>query len=104
MRSHGNKRPFKCDKCKKGFKSYNNLKSHLSSHELTDKSFCDICGQSFKHASSLNLHMKLHTGEKKYVCTICGKVMKKLKKIKKKSSHQLEPETILFSRRALMKA
>lgn len=70
---HTADRPFKCDRCKKDFKSKGDFQKHLRTHTGEKPYSCSFCSKNFSQRSSLNLHLRIHSGEKPYVCETCGK-------------------------------
>ena len=99
---HGNKRPYRCEKCnrrydtdellqkhqsdmpdcevtriicrfcKKEFKDKLELKQHIREHDPSQPYECSICEQKYKQHRSLLSHMSVHTGQKAYKCQTCG--------------------------------
>lgn len=72
INSHKDSKPFKCDKCQKGFLSKAYLQAHLNWHlDKTKKVTCPICKKTF--SQRLNVHMRSHTGERPHPCPNCPK-------------------------------
>ncbi|KAL4219032.1 hypothetical protein ACF0H5_021615 [Mactra antiquata] len=85
----GEKRPYKCNICKRKFTCENHLDRHTANYEgsCSSKSgnlkqhpkkpsakklyLCYICGQVCCSSYSLTKHIRTHTGERPYKCTMC---------------------------------
>ncbi|XP_013073707.2 myoneurin-like isoform X13 [Biomphalaria glabrata] len=66
---HGNKMPFQCQLCGKGFFSTSGLNHHKLAHEGR-KFMCTICDSKFNQKSHLKTHLnKIH---KLSQCTVCS--------------------------------
>jgi hypothetical protein len=61
-----------CNHCRKAFKKQYNLKSHLKTHEVSERFSCETCGKDFPRYSDYTRHTKKHTGE---AMVICGGVL-----------------------------
>lgn len=64
---------YKCERCNLKFEDKVYYKSHLKSHDATDKQVCDICGQTYKSKAALDIHVGLHKGVSPHECEMCGK-------------------------------
>ncbi len=58
----GGKKPFKCSKCGKGFKTKGKLNEHNISHTKEVRFFCKFCDYRTWHRSHYNRHMLRHAG------------------------------------------
>lgn len=65
-----------CDRCKMGFHSASELKSHYdSAHSSETRSLtfiCDICNKGFYSQSQCSAHKRSHISEKSFACQVCG--------------------------------
>ncbi|XP_030210395.1 oocyte zinc finger protein XlCOF6 isoform X2 [Gadus morhua] len=73
MRTHNDKKPYKCDKCTKRFSDSYALKVHMRTHSGEKPYRCDQCMKCFSLKDTLNKHMRTHSGEKPYRCDQCMK-------------------------------
>ncbi|CAL8283276.1 unnamed protein product [Gadus morhua 'NCC'] len=73
MRTHNDKKPYKCDKCTKRFSDSYALKIHMRTHSGEKPYRCDQCMKCFSLKDTLNKHMRSHSGEKPYKCEQCSK-------------------------------
>ncbi|XP_030210434.1 zinc finger protein 25 [Gadus morhua] len=73
MRTHNDKKPYKCDKCTKRFGDSYALKIHMRTHSGEKPYRCDQCMKCFSLKDTLNKHMRTHSGEKPYRCDQCMK-------------------------------
>ncbi|KAL3273275.1 hypothetical protein HHI36_014729 [Cryptolaemus montrouzieri] len=69
INTHKSMRDIKCRQCDKHFKTKNQLRSHMLTHNFNTYT-CDICKKSYRYKTNLILHMKKHTG---YKCSFCDK-------------------------------
>ena len=68
---------FKCDVCKKFFKSKRTLTAHFKIvHGEKKAHICNICGTKFARKDYLDIHLRSHTGEKPFQCEICEKSLR----------------------------
>ena len=78
------KSPFKCDICKKLFRSKNSLTNHISRTNHTAEAAkanniynigikCHICEMNFNHRNTFEAHIKRVHLESHLSCDICGK-------------------------------
>ncbi|KAL8603685.1 hypothetical protein ACOMHN_017182 [Nucella lapillus] len=65
-----------CERCKMGFVSTAELKTHYdSTHSADTRSLafvCDICNKGFYSQSQCSAHKRSHTSEKSFACQVCG--------------------------------
>lgn len=68
-------KPYKCDICKKDFKTKQILIRHLKVHAGTNKKIlCHLCGKTFNDTSNLNAHTRsVHEKLRPFKCEICKK-------------------------------
>ena len=69
---------YSCNKCKKSFRTIQNLNVHIEAiHEGQKKIKCDKCGKEFAKLRSLNFHMsRVHNPKTKIECPQkCGKFL-----------------------------
>lgn len=82
--SHYKKSKFRCDECKKNFKTQTNYQNHMTSYHrislsgrIEEKNFqCSQCGKSFKQARHLAVHNNSHLpNDLKFTheCNLCEK-------------------------------
>ena len=75
MMTHTGEKPFKCTLCDKRFRTREELKIHMNSHngiKKLAKNPCSVCGKTVWE-SYMATHMRMHSGEKPYECNICFK-------------------------------
>ena len=79
---------FKCETCKKEFKTKEYLKIHINSiHEKTKTFECKVCSKLFYKAVTLLTHKKqVHENRRKHECEFCSKSF--VNKVKLKSHIQ----------------
>ncbi|XP_076460476.1 uncharacterized protein LOC143293472 [Babylonia areolata] len=65
-----------CDRCKMGFVSSAELKTHYDSTHSADTRnltyICDICNKGFYSQSQCSAHKRSHISEKSFACQVCG--------------------------------
>ena len=65
-----------CDRCKMGFVSAAELKTHYDSMHASDSRgltfICDICNKGFYSQSQCSAHKRSHISEKSFACQVCG--------------------------------
>ncbi|XP_071029808.1 gastrula zinc finger protein XlCGF48.2-like isoform X2 [Oncorhynchus clarkii lewisi] len=76
LKSHTNKKPFKCPVCSKRYKTLGGLKTHQRIHSTENNHHCKKCGQSFNLLQQWKKHMKNHTEEESPTCHVCSKRFK----------------------------
>ena len=76
-KTHGTKRPFKCDECGREFNKASNLTWHKRTHTGECPFKCDECGREFNKASILTRHKRTHTGKRPFKCDECGREFNK---------------------------
>uniref|UniRef100_A0A8C3NU89 C2H2-type domain-containing protein n=1 Tax=Cyanoderma ruficeps TaxID=181631 RepID=A0A8C3NU89_9PASS len=75
--NHTGERPYKCDQCRRRFPSSSSLLLHQRIHTDERPFLCPDCGKGFRHNSSLVTHRRIHTGERPYKCPQCDKSFSK---------------------------
>uniref|UniRef100_A0A8C5D7J6 C2H2-type domain-containing protein n=1 Tax=Gouania willdenowi TaxID=441366 RepID=A0A8C5D7J6_GOUWI len=73
LRIHIERKPFKCDICRKCFSRKDYLQLHMRIHTGEQPFKCDVCSKCFNFKVSCMRHMKIHTGEKPFKCDVCRK-------------------------------
>ncbi|XP_056444425.1 LOW QUALITY PROTEIN: zinc finger protein 91-like [Gadus chalcogrammus] len=71
MRTHNDKKPYRCYQCMKRFSLKGCLNRHMMTHEGVKPYKCDQCTMCFAECYKLKTHMRTHTGEKPYSCDQC---------------------------------
>ena len=67
---HNIDKNYKCNVCKKIFKTKKNLNYHIKTRHAHERSYkCDQCLSIFTHHMDLKQHMKVHT-EGRYFCEV----------------------------------
>ncbi|XP_066157190.1 zinc finger protein 391-like isoform X2 [Euwallacea fornicatus] len=83
-----------CEYCSKIFKSFKNLRDHLSRvHSEEKKHSCDICSKKFKLRYLLEHHKRTHTGVQPYTCLKCAKTFTRSDGLKVHLQTHIESET-----------
>ena len=72
MRIHFAEKPYKCNECRKAFRSIPDFTIHQRIHTGEKPHRCNECGKVFRSNSSHTLHVRVHTGEKPYECNECS--------------------------------
>ncbi|NXK38906.1 ZN736 protein, partial [Piprites chloris] len=64
-------KPYKCQKCNKGFRWSSDLIKHQRTHTSEKPLICSElqCGKGFRGFSALTQHHQTHTAEKPCVCS-----------------------------------
>ncbi|XP_061409142.1 zinc finger Y-chromosomal protein-like [Lethenteron reissneri] len=71
---HTKELPFKCRRCKKGFKQQSELKKHMKSHTGKKVYQCELCDYSTMDASGFKRHVvSIHTKAYPHRCQFCHK-------------------------------
>ena len=73
QRVHTGEKLFKCDLCKKRFSTLRNLNIHQRCHTGERPFKCDLCKKCFADLRNLNIHQRCHTGERPFKCDLCKK-------------------------------
>ena len=73
---HTATRNFKCETCNKGFKTKEDLQTHMPIHNdptyrKVHKYPCSHCGKMFTQHGARQIHERIHTGEKPFKCSVC---------------------------------
>ncbi|XP_072941326.1 uncharacterized protein [Epargyreus clarus] len=64
---------FKCRKCDASYKTKDDLKDHMSTHDSIDNHFvCETCGNVFLRQDYLQKHIMIHMGVKRHECSYCN--------------------------------
>ncbi|KAG5667325.1 hypothetical protein PVAND_015309 [Polypedilum vanderplanki] len=67
---HASERNFLCTICSASFKTRDNLKDHMMTH---NKNYvCHICNKRFSRRHQLNGHLALHNNPDAFSCQVCG--------------------------------
>jgi len=78
MDSHNPKKIFSCDHCDKTFNNLRGLKSHVGVHTGIRPFSCGICSMTFVNTSSACVHRRVHQINGKFCC-VCGTEIKHFK-------------------------
>ncbi|XP_064650746.1 zinc finger protein 184-like isoform X3 [Lineus longissimus] len=75
---HPTVKHFKCDKCDKSFRFWNELTMHVGFHSGGTTFQCHFCNQIFSNESDLIVHKHVHSGdrERPFACNWCDKTFK----------------------------
>ncbi|KAG4076802.1 hypothetical protein HA402_009148 [Bradysia odoriphaga] len=86
------KRKFPCTMCNHSAKCAYDLRRHLETHSIENRSFvCPICNKKLLPRYA-NDHMKSHDSTRSFECNECGKLFKRAKTLKR---HQNTHRTVL---------
>ncbi|GAB1604197.1 zinc finger protein 25-like [Argonauta hians] len=76
------KKPYKCDICRKRF----TLRAYLKKHELAPEQgkhfVCVFCCKAFPERDKLKIHERTHTGERPFACDVCPMAFARKDKLK----------------------
>ncbi|XP_037024767.1 zinc finger protein 62 homolog isoform X8 [Bradysia coprophila] len=61
-----------CQICNRQFKTKDNLRSHMDSHNPKKLFSCDHCDKTFNNLRGLKSHIGVHTGQRPFSCGICS--------------------------------
>uniref|UniRef100_A0A673KEC8 PR domain zinc finger protein 4-like n=1 Tax=Sinocyclocheilus rhinocerous TaxID=307959 RepID=A0A673KEC8_9TELE len=64
---------FKCSMCTRAFTTSTKLNVHFMGHMGMRPHKCSYCSKAFSDPSNLRKHLRIHTGQKNFRCTVCGK-------------------------------
>ena len=81
-KTHGIKRSFQCDACKREFCRSSGLERHARVHTGEHPFQCDLCKRKFTTAGNLKRHAMFHTGEKPFQCHACPRTFNRADNLK----------------------
>ena len=96
-KEHGEK-PFHCEKCDKGFQSFNAKSYHEKTAHSTNLKFhdCNVCGKQFKSTIHLKQHQKyVHSDERKWSCDECDTKFKQKRDL---ILHEYKKHNMIYSK------
>ncbi|CAD7013052.1 unnamed protein product [Ceratitis capitata] len=70
--AHGGEMPFKCNYCKRYFLHASTWKHHENRHTKSHVWKCTVCPHESTTKTDRNIHMVTHSDIRAYVCDLCG--------------------------------